>query len=276
MNHSKAIFVIKSDGTRTPFDYRKVRRTCIRAGASRRTAHAIANRISKQIRPDIRTSEIYKMVLKALSLEEDGQVVRHRYRLKESIMRMGPAGFHFEDYVSRILENTGYKVESLRVKVDGRCVRHEVDISARSIGNTKRYMIECKYHNMAGIFTGIKESLYTHARFLDLSLHFEAEMLVTNTKVSRDVVAYAACIGQEVLSWRFPPERSLEKIIETHGLYPLTILPLSKSETAALFQIGVELAKDLLFKDPRQVSRDTGIADGRIRNLQDLTRKIIS
>ena len=276
MNGGRKIFIIKSDGSRTIFDYRKVMRMCRRAGASRGTARAIADRISKQIRDGMRTSEIYKMVLKALSLEEDGQAIRHRYRLKESLMRMGPAGFLFEDYVSRVLENTGYKVEALRLKIQGKCVMHEVDISAHSLGNNKRYMVECKYHNLAGIFTGIKDSLYTHARFLDLGLHFEAEMLVTNTKVSKDVVTYASCIGQKVISWRFPADRSLEKLIEEHGLYPLTILPLSKNETALLYKNGVEMAKDLLLKDPPQIARTTGIPEKRIRNLQDLTRQIIS
>jgi len=274
--NNKNTYVIKSDGSRTPFDYHKVMRTCVRAGASRKTARMIANRISKQIHPEIRTSEIYKMVLKALSLGEDGQAVRHRYRLKESIMRMGPAGFLFEDYVSRILENTGYKVDSLRLKIDGRCVRHEVDISALHIGDNKRYMVECKYHNMAGIVTGIKDSLYTHARFLDLGPNFDAELLVTNTKVSQDVITYAGCIGQKVISWRFPADGSLERLIESRGLYPLTILPLSKKEIVLLYHNGIEMAKDLLLKNPQQISMNTGIPERRIRNLQDLTRQIIS
>lgn len=224
----------------------------------------------------MRTNTIYKMVLQALASEEDGQIVRHRYRLKESLLRMGPAGFRFEDYVASILENTGYQVNSLRAKADGRCVSHEVDISAYSKATNKRCMVECKYHNLPGIYTGIKESLYTHARFLDLGRHFETEMLVTNTKVSADVTTYAPCIGQEIISWRYPPERSLEFLIETHGLYPLTILPISKREAFVLYSDGIKMAKDLLTKDPEQTSRITGIPARRIRSLQDLTRQIIS
>lgn len=269
------IYVIKANGERVFFDYNKVRRTCIRAGASRKVARIIANKVSRQIYKNIRTGEIYKMVLKALASEENGHIIKHRYRLKESIMHMGPAGFRFEDYIARILENHGYQINALRTELDGRCVKHEIDIVAYSKEASKKYIIECKYHNLPGIFTGIKESLYTHARFLDLGAHFDAEMLVTNTKVSSDVITYASCVGQKVLSWRYPPEKGLEKLIEEHGLYPLTILSLSKSEVFSLYENGVIIAKDLLSKDPEQLSNKTQISSNRIRNLQDLVRKII-
>lgn len=270
------IYVTKADGTRVPFDYDKVRRTCMRAGASRKLANSIADKISDQVRQGIRTGAIYKMVLRALASEEEGHVIKHRYRLKESLMRMGPAGFQFEEYVARILENAGYQINSLRSEMQGRCVRHEVDISVYSKKTSKRCMVECKYHNMPGIFTGIKDSLYTHARFLDLGLHFDSEMLVTNTKVSNDVITYSSCIGQEILSWRYPQESSLEKLIESQGLYPLTILPISKKETVLFFKNGISIAKDLLSKDPEQLSFRTGITAERIRKLQDVTRKITS
>ena len=276
MGHKKRSYVIKADGSKAPFDFNKIRQTCIRAGVSRDIARDIANRISRQVYPGIRTGAIYKMVLKALSQQEGGHVVKHRYKLKESIMRMGPAGSQFEEFVAKILESIGYQINSLRMEHEGRCVKHEIDISAYSMATRKRYLVECKYHNMSGIFTGIKESLYTHARFLDLATSYDAEMLVTNTKVSTDVITYASCVGQEVLSWRYPPERSLEKLIEEHGLYPLTILPLSKSETYTLHENGITLAKDLLSRDSDQLSRRTSISPGRLRNMQDLTRKILS
>ncbi|MDE1863433.1 MAG: restriction endonuclease [Thaumarchaeota archaeon] len=276
MNSKDRKFVIKSDGTRVPFEYGKVRRTCMRAGASRKLATIIANRIAGQIRQDTDTREVYRMVLRALSSEDAGRVVRHRYRLKESIMRLGPSGTKFEEFVARILEARGYQILSLRSEIGGECVRHEVDISAHCKEDNKNYMIECKYHSLQGIFTGIKESLYTHARFLDLREHFDAEMLVTNTKVSEDVMTYSSCIGQEILSWRYPRDRGLERLIEENGLYPLTILPLSKNEVLVFYKIGISMAKDLLSRDPVDLSRKTGISASRIRSLQDLTREIIS
>ncbi len=276
MNYAnKRIYITKADGTRAPFDYRKVKRTCIRAGASRKLAHSIVNKILGQIRDGTDTREIYKMVLSALASEKNGQIVRHKYRLKESIMRMGPAGYEFEEYVAKVLENSGHKIKSLRSELAGRCVKHEIDVVTYSKATNKKYMIECKYHNLTGIFTGIKESLYTHARFLDLGSHFDAEMLITNTKVSSDVITYASCVGQEILSWRYPPDNSLEKLIEKHGLYPLTIMPLSKREITVLYENKIMIAKDLISRDPNQLSNDTGIPPERIRKLQDLAQHII-
>ncbi len=269
------IYVVKANGERVFFDYNKVKRTCVRAGASRKVARKIAKKVSRQVYQNIPTSEVYKMVLKALAAVENGHILKHRYRLKESIMNLGPTGFPFEEYLAKVLENYGYQINGLRSEINGRCVKHEIDIDAYSKASNKKYMIECKYHNMPGIFTGIKESLYTHARFLDLGSQFDAEMLVTNTKVSGDVITYALCIGQEVLSWRYPPKSSLEKLIEERGLYPLTILPLSKKEILSLYENGVVVAKDLLLKDSDQLSSKTLISSNRLRKLQDLVRQII-
>ncbi len=111
---------------------------------------------------------------------------------------------------------------------------------------------------------------------MDLASHFDAEMLVTNTKISADVITYASCVGQEVLSWRYPLEKGLEKLIEEQGLYPLTILPLSKKEFKILSENDIRIAKDLLSRDAENLARTTGISSGRIRNLQELVRKIIA
>ena len=49
-------------------------------------------------------------------------------------------------------------------------------------------MIECKYHSSHGVYTGLKEALYTHARFLDLHPKFEGEIIFCNTKSETEIV----------------------------------------------------------------------------------------
>jgi hypothetical protein len=268
------IYVVKANGQRVPFDHHKVEATCIRAGASKKLAHFVSNEVYRQIRSGMSTRKIYKLVLKALASDKHGQIVKQRYRLKESIMLMGPAGFHFENYTARILQDYGYEIRGLRAELDGKCVQHEVDIMAFSGGNNKRYMIECKYHNLPGIFTGLKESLYTHARFLDLDAHFDKEMLVCNTRVSKEVITYAKCVDQDVISWRYPSDNSLEKMIEEKYLYPLTILPLSEGELSAFSGNNIMVTKDVLTTDANQLSTRTGISSERIRKLQNLITQI--
>lgn len=270
----KRNYVIKSDGSSVPFNFAKVKSTCIRAGANNKLATHVAQKISNKIYPGITTRQIYNMVLDTLSLNPENKVVGHRYRLKESIMQMGPAGFPFENYVSAILDACGFEVKSRRSKVRGTCVSHEIDVIAIR-DSSIRYMIECKFHNSLGIYTGIKESLYTHARFLDLKEKFDKEMLVCNTKVSYEAITYGTCVGQEILSWRYPAGKGLEKIIEDKGLYPITILGLNRKELEMFSQNNLMLAKDLFNIDSHQLSQRISIPTRRMEILQNLARQII-
>jgi hypothetical protein len=271
------ISVIKSDGRRMPFDVYRVEATCRRAGASPSLAKRIAQYIAEIAYDGISTREIYKLVLAALAGESEHPEIKHRYRLKESLMLLGPAGFNFESYIAQVLANNGYRVLSIRSKAKGKCVDHEIDLAIVKDG--MRIMVECKYHNSAGTFTGLKESMYTHARFLDIAEGktdlFEKEMLVSNTRVSKDAHKYALCVRQEVLSWRYPSEEGLERLIEQKGLYPITILKLSSAELASFAKIGFMVAKQLVDFSPDEISAKTGISLGRISKLQDLTNRIL-
>jgi hypothetical protein len=273
--------VVKADGRKVPFDPTKIEASCIRAGATPLLAKSIAEHIEKQLYDGITTREIYKKVLAALAAQTDHPEIKHRYRLKESIMLMGPSGFNFEFFIARVLEANGYKVESLRSKIKGKCVEHEVDIVVVSIEDrdSSRIMVECKYHNYRGAFTGLKESLYTHARFLDLRENnnekFDKEMLVSNTQISQDAIQYSSCVGQEVLSWRYPSGKGLEKLIEQGGLYPMTILHLSSVELNVFSKMNFLIARDLLTMDAKEISLKTGIALERISRLQDQVRRFI-
>lgn len=257
-----------------PFDARKVESTCIRAGASSDLAKRIASKIHSRIHYGMTTKEIYRMVLQLLS-QDGSSAIKHRYRLKEAIMRMGPAGFPFETYVGQILEQFGYRIRLAGAELAGKCVRHEIDLVVESVQDGRKWLVECKYHNMLGRYTGLKDSLYTHARFLDLADKVDEEMLVCNTKVSPEVVTYATCIGQEVLSWRYPPEKGLEKMIEDKKLYPITILGPTRQELEIFAQNRLMVAKDLLDLNADEFSRKTRIPIRRLLGLQRLTSQII-
>lgn len=270
----REIIITKASGKKARFDPGKVKSTCMRAGADKETARRIVSQIRPKLYAGITTKEIYKMVLKSLA-ENAGIAVRQRYRLKELIMRMGPAGFSFEVFVGRVLENYGYRMHSVGASIQGRCIVHEIDLALESVHDKKRWMVECKYHNTPGKYTGLKESLYTHARFLDLSDVFNCEMLACNTRVSEDVITYAGCIRQNILSWKYPPERGLERLIEDKKLYPITILGLTRNELEAFLEQKIMIAKDLLDTDINYFVRKTGISPKRLLALQRLTNHII-
>ena len=114
----KKIIITKTNGQKAEFDPRKVEITCIRAGADPILAKQISRQIHSRAHYGMSTKEIYRMVLKHLS-DNATPAIKHRYRLKESIMKMGPAGFSFESYVGQILRHFGYKVKSIGAKDAG-------------------------------------------------------------------------------------------------------------------------------------------------------------
>ena len=217
--------------------------------------------------------DIYKKVLNVISQEKDLKALHQRYQLKNSIMRMGSAGFAFENYVASLLEYYGFQATGIRSKVKGRCTTHEIDIIGMK--GTNKFLVECKYHSKHGVYTGLKESLYTHARFIDMQSKFSGEIIFCNTKVSNQAKKYAKCIGQQIFSWRYPTKNSLEKIIEKHNLYPVTILNLSQKELKVFSEGNMMIAKDLLRYDDAKIAMATGISKKRINNMQKLVEQIL-
>lgn len=230
--------------------------------------------MKSQIYSDVSSKDVYKKVLQAIHEQKDLRALHQRYQLKESIMRMGPAGFAFENYIASLLEHYGFQTEGIRVKVKGECVMHEIDIIGNK--NSKKYLIECKYHSSHGIYTGLKESLYTHARYLDTRPKFSGEIIFCNTKVSNNAKKYAKCVGQQLISWRYPGPISLEKMIEKYNLYPITILNLTQREIQVFSENNIMIAKDLLQYNASRISRITGISKKRIENMQELIGQIFN
>lgn len=244
----------------------------MRAGASRKTAKRILKKVRSEVYRDMTSNLIYKKVLHAISEEKDLKALHQRYQLKDAIMRMGPAGFAFENYIASLLEYYGYHVTGIRSKIKGICTFHEIDLIGTN--DTGDFLIECKYHSRHGVYTGLKVALYTHARFIDTNPKFSGEIIFCNTKVSNNAKKYAKCVGQQIFSWRYPVSNSLEKIIEIHNLYPITILNLSQNELKIFSDSNIMMAKELLRYDEVKIARMTGISKKRISNLQKLVDKI--
>ena len=268
----KKFLIYKADGRRVQFNENKILSTCIRAGASKKTAKRILKKVKSKIYRNTTSYDVYKKVLNVISQEKDLKALHQRYQLKNAIMRMGPAGFAFENYVASLLEYYDFQATGIRSKIKGKCATHEIDIIGMK--GASKFLIECKYHSKHGVYTGLKESLYTHARFLDMQPRFSGEIIFCNTKVSNHAKKYAKCTRQQIFSWRYPAKNSLEKIIEKYNLYPITILNLSQNELRILSESNMMIAKDLLRYDDTKIARMTGISKKRINNMQKLVEQI--
>ncbi|MBU5557582.1 MAG: ATP cone domain-containing protein [Candidatus Aenigmatarchaeota archaeon] len=287
---SNKMYVIKASGETAPFDPDKIRKTCLRAGAPADLAETIVQKITERFYPGISTREILEMTLKMLEVEHPH--VAARYDLKGAIMRLGPAGFAFEALVAEVLKEHGYatRVHSM---VQGACVMHEIDVIATKPfkkgpeleSQLKYYMIECKYHHATGIYTGLKETLYTYARFLDLQdgwrtgkcQQFDQAWLATNTKFSTDAIQYANCKNIKMLGWNYPAGNSLQDMLEAKGLYPITSLRTLDPPTLAKFSAaGMMLTKDLIRRTPEEIADKTQLPLRRVKELVNEAERILT
>ncbi|MFA5015200.1 MAG: ATP cone domain-containing protein [Actinomycetota bacterium] len=242
-------YIIKSNGEKEPYDEEKIKSSIIKAGSSPDIAAEAARTITRKVKDNMSTDEIYNKALSRLKVLEPG--VALKYSLKKAIMNIGPEGYAFEKYTAKILEEYGFSTEVGQF-VRGYCVEHEVDVVAKKEG--KIYLVECKYHNSPGIKSDVKIALYIHSRFLDIekarrekdsSNHLEA-WLVTNTKCTSDAIKYANCVGLKIMAWHYPEVKNLQYYIETKKLYPVSILStINKKQKEILLDSGIILIKEL-------------------------------
>lgn len=264
------MYVTKASGEKEEFDVEKVRLTCLRAGASKQLADKIAEEVKAKAYDGITTKEILHLTLKLLEEEPEAAI---RYDLKRAIMALGPTGFPFEEFMAEVLKNYGYETKVGEI-VKGKCVSHEIDIIAEKEG--VRYLVECKYHNTPGILTGLEVVMYTYARLLDLGEKFHQAWLICNTKCTAEAKQFGRCVGVKVTSWRYPERESLEEMVETKRLYPITILrSVTEPVRERLFQARVMLARDLLDHELEDLKRTTGLPQKVLDEIMEEARKII-
>ena len=263
--------VIKFSGEREKFDVKKIYFTVREAGGSKSLGHEAVKLIKSKYKGDVSTESILKTLLSFLKKEPG---VSERYNLKRAIMSLGPSGFPFEQFFARLLEHYGFKT-SVGNKIKGKKIMHEVDIIAIK---DKKYMIESKYHNEHGIITKLHPALYTYARFLDLKNHnFDRAWLVTNTKCSKDAMAYAKGVGLKITAWKYPREESLQNLIMKKKLYPITVLnTLSEKIINEIYQLKIVIAKDLLDFTPLELSKKTSLSEKQAVKVLEEVRIVVS
>jgi hypothetical protein len=258
-----------------------VREACLRSGTAFKIAEEITQKVLEFAYDGISTREIYGRVFQLLKKYEYPSALK--FSLKKAIMRMGPSGFLFETYVSEILKHYGYKTRTRKI-LKGACTNQEVDIIVEEeLPERKKYMVECKYHNSSGIYTGLKETLYTYARFLDLKEGYtkgfceriDGAWLVTNTKISTEAKKYGKCKGLKFIGWRYPLERGLERLIEEKSLYPITILEFDdKNYLEKLSKFGIITLKNLQTVKPEILSKKINIPLKKLNKIFENMKKM--
>lgn len=267
------VLVTKTDGRKEEFDEQKVRNALLRSGASKEAVEQVIEKVRANIYSEIPTNKIFKIAFTALRKLEPHAA--SRYDLRNAIMRLGPAGYPFETFIARILEEHGYETK-LRQTLKGQCIPHEIDIVASK--GREKLMVECKFHNQPWIKCHVQTALYVYARFLDLNdcgSCFTAPMLATNTKFTDEVITYAGCKGMKLIGWRSEKGESLEKMIESKKLYPITVLLTADANVLQRLMVNeIIVLKDLLKLTPKELSAEVGLPVERAQKLIDEANSI--
>lgn len=265
------MWVLKANNEVETFDTEKIYRTCIRAGLNEKNARMVVEKVKARVYDGITTKKVLQLIINELMRISTGAAAK--YDLKNAIMDLGPTGYPFEEFISDVLAEYGYKTKTNQM-IKGACIEHEVDVVAEK-GN-QRVMIECKYHNKHGVYTDVQDVLYTYARYQDLCdgykagtcQKFDEVWMVTNTKCSTQAAQYAKCKNMKVIGWNYPPNKGLDKMIDGKRLYPITVLRSVNNYTKEkLSQIGYVLAKELLRHDVDELYRLTGITRKTLKKI---------
>ncbi|MBD3398577.1 hypothetical protein GF412_05035 [Candidatus Micrarchaeota archaeon] len=263
------ITVIKKDGTKEKFKPAKVRRALRRSGLSHKESNTALKLLYPKLKDGMTTRQIYSKlysIVRGLRPEK-----KYRFNLKQALVKLGPAGYFFEDYAAKLFQFLGYETE-LRAIPIGRCVTHEVDVVAKK--GREKIMVECKFRNEPGTKCRIQTALYIHARFQDLAegarLHskipFTKPCLTTNAKFSSHVLKYAECVGMRLIGWAYPRDGSLEILADRTKCYPISVINMKKHTLRTMLKKGFVVVQDIP-ENPKELTKATGLSVSTARRI---------
>ena len=267
------IYVKKFSGEMQLFSIEKLERSLLFTGASKADVESILNTIRPRIHDGITTRNIYKLAYN--QLRRLSRPLSAFYGTKRALMELGPDGYLFEKYISRILTHLGYSTQ-ISVIMNGKCISHEIDVVAKS--PKKNILVECKFHNSRDRKNDIKTALYVKGRAEDIKNNIDGEKydefwLVSNTHFSEDAIQYSTCAGLHLWGANFPPQNTLQDIIRDNSLHPITCLSsLKKMEKRMLLDSEVLLASEL--EHDSNLLIDIGMETTRIKKVYEEIRKI--
>jgi hypothetical protein len=262
--------VTKFSGELVDFDRKKLMISLKKSGADGETVAKIMQHIEGGLYEGIPTKKIYRAAFQ--HLKSFSNVHAARYNLRTALQALGPAGFFFEKFIARIFEFDGYKVQT-NLLLDGKCVSHEVDIAIKKCEQVA--MVECKFHGSQDAKTDVKVPMYILSRFNDLknnsydlfqsSVEFNECWIVTNNRFTDDAIKFALCSNLQLLSWDYPPEKSLKKRIDEQQIYPVTCLTtLTANEKDKLLVQNIITVNELI--QQYDWLRKIGLSSNRIKN----------
>ena len=273
------IRVRKFDGSLEAYNRKKIVAFCLRVGASKGEAKAIADRVEGRLYDKIQTKNILQMARRYVARYQPKVRLRRDLRSAISLLRSKP---DWELFVQHLMSEVGFEVEGNRI-LRGKCVENEVDGVLRK--NAQTIMLEVKHHAAPHTKTRLDIPREVRSIFEDLTegftlgyhdIDFTDALIVCNTKFTTEAKKYADCRGIGRLSWKDPAERGLEVIIEEEKFYPITILrEVDKKMKTTLGDNGIIVLKQIIDADLKKLAAKTRIREERLEGLERNARKLL-
>jgi len=233
------------------FESSKLESSLRNSGAGEQSVKRVLETVLPKCFEGITTGELYRMAFE--ELKKISNSVAARYSLKKALLELGPAGFYFEQWISRVFQNIGYKTETGQL-IKGHSVTHEADVIAKK--DDKTYWVECKFRNAEDTKISVTTPMYVLSRIKDISdiqynlfgtkTEFTDGWLITNTYFTKDSVAFSEYYGLRLLSWDYPKDRNIKSLVDQNALYPITCLTtLDGKQKQKLLEKRCVLVKEL-------------------------------
>ncbi len=250
------IQIKKQSGEIVPFDKNSLHKSLINSGANLEDANQICDKITNEIYNGISTKELYEKAFGLLKNLKSSFAAR--YSLKRALQDLGPEGFFFEKWVAKIFEVQGYDTITSQTLTGKSTINHEVDVIISN--KTEDIVCECKFRNDIDAKISVTTPMYFLSRFIDLkdnsftffnrSFKPQKGYLITNAFFTTDSIAFAECYDISLISWNYPEDKSIKRLTDYHGLYPITCLTtLTKKEEQILLSKNCILVRELV-KNP--------------------------
>ena len=244
--------VTKYSGELVLYDEQKLINSLRKSGADQAMAETIVKEIESEMYEGISSKRIYKRAYQLL--KNISNVHAARYNLRTALLGLGPAGFFFEKFITKLMQEQDFKTR-VSTTLNGKCISHEIDVLL--LKNDVVSMIECKFHSGQDAKSDVKVPMYILSRFNDVKDTkydlFAAKrtisqcMIVTNNKFTTDAIQFGTCSGLSMLSWDYPQKNGIKDLVDRFRVYPITCLTtLTKSEKDQLLILDCITIKDLL------------------------------
>lgn len=248
--------VKKYSGELTDFNPNSLRYSLSRSGANSDEVDRVFKEIEHKLYDGISTRELYELAFEHLKSVKN--TFAARYSLKKALRDLGPEGYYFEKWISKIYQEDGYQAVTGQI-LQGHAVTHEIDVVA--VKDSKMLAIECKFRNDIDAKISVTTPMYFMSRVKDLvglpftffnkKLAVTEGWLVTNAYFTSDSIKFGEFHKMNLLSWNYPEENSLKLKVDNNGEYPITCLTsLSDLEKSKLLKAQCILVKDIV-RDPK-------------------------